>query len=107
MQPDQYEKPHSPYRGAAWLNGSVWASMGGCLLLALAQHGYDWLLPLICILLLAGLGAFANLLLALWQVIRGRGQQAWLYFGGFVLLAMFSAGYFIYGIKHFPGKIGG
>ncbi|MGI4736423.1 MAG: hypothetical protein ACRYG7_14695 [Janthinobacterium lividum] len=79
--------------------------MAVCFLLALASQGYDALLPLLMLLLVAGVGAAANLLMCLWCSTTDRGPQAGPYLIGFVPLAAIAwwlAGAF----SHF-GKIGG
>jgi hypothetical protein len=107
MQTDQEPEPYTR-RGVLWLNGITWAVLVLCVLDALRVEGaYAALGPLLFMLPVAGLGAVANFLLALWWCLKRRDRQAQPYLLGCLLLFLFSVSYFLYGIMHFPGKIGG
>ncbi len=99
------QAPQSSHPGAAWLNGIIWAIMVACFLWALALHGYEALIPFFIILLVAGLGAIANLITCLWLYATSRGREAAPYLIGFVPLALLTW----WLLKEFShvGKIGG
>ena len=79
--------------------------MAVCFLLALASQGYEALLPLLILFLVAGVGAVANLLMGLWCYATDRGQQAGPYLIGFVPLAAIA--WWLAGAFSHIGKIGG
>lgn len=103
QEPARYPEPS--HGGAAWLNGITWAIMVVCFLLAGASQGYEALLPLLMLLLVAGVGAVANLLLGLGCYATGRRQQAGPYLMGFFPLALI-AWWLASEFSHI-GKIGG
>ena len=111
MQSTQHQEPELEYHpepshsGATWLNGITWAIMAGCFLLALASSGYEALVPILILALVAGAGAAANLLMCLWCFATGRGRQTGPYLLGFLPLAAI-AWWVLNEFSHI-GKIGG
>lgn len=109
MQSNQYQEPERypepSHRGAVWLNGITWAIMAICFLTVLGSRGYDALLPLLIIFLVAGVGAIANLLMCLWCYATDRGPQVGPYLIGFLPLALIA--WWLAGAFGHIGKIGG
>lgn len=107
MEPDQSLTIRS-YRLPLWLNGITWALLvlGGLASLRL-WGSYSALTPLLLMLPVAGLGAVANLLFALWCYFKGLNRQADPYLLGCGLLALFFAGHLVYVLVHLPSKFGG
>jgi hypothetical protein len=116
MQPDQDLTPYTTltHRTVLRLNGVTWVLLGLCPLLAVLlrqlQGDYDIAVVILLLLMLpiAAVGALANLLLALWYGILGRGRQAGPYLLGFLLLLLCLVGQMNF-LKAHPliGKFGG
>lgn len=83
--------PSSP-RGAAWLNGSIWALILAAFAYTLVLQDYKLSLPFLHAFALIVVGLLANLLMCLWLYAIGKKQQAKPYLLCFLALLAVGVG---------------